>query len=234
MPSLWGLDFEIHILGDYSSVHSTYHQWSCFVCCHVPLFATPWTAALQAPLSMGFPRQEYWNGLPFPSPWNLPDPGIESESLVSSALASRFFTTVPLERRDNPYYRKCHCVPRLGWKCLQTRISILSNQRSSVISSQQSEEEKLTPETHPLVSNSLRYLETQNQLSMPRVGLSSREGKVGGTSSGQQIVIPVPIPHPYSPHPFFPSYSLSFGNSLQHVGRDSHSSSGGFKRDSFM
>jgi len=38
-------------------------------------FATPWTAAHQAPLSMGFPRQEYWSGLPFPSPRDLPDPG---------------------------------------------------------------------------------------------------------------------------------------------------------------
>ena len=43
----------------------------------VQLFATPWTAAYQAPLSMGFSRQEYWSGLPFPSPRDLPDPGIE-------------------------------------------------------------------------------------------------------------------------------------------------------------
>ena len=41
------------------------------------LFATPWTIAHQAPLSMGFSRQEYWSGLPFPSPGDLPDPGIE-------------------------------------------------------------------------------------------------------------------------------------------------------------
>ena len=40
-------------------------------------FATPWTVALQAPLSVGFPRQEYWSGLPFPSPRDLHDPGIE-------------------------------------------------------------------------------------------------------------------------------------------------------------
>ena len=40
-------------------------------------FSTPWTLALQAPLSMGFSRQEYWSGLPFPSPGDLPDPGIE-------------------------------------------------------------------------------------------------------------------------------------------------------------
>ena len=53
----------------------------------VRLLATPWTAAYQAPLSMGFPRQEYWSVLPFPSPGNLLDPGIEATSLVSPALA---------------------------------------------------------------------------------------------------------------------------------------------------
>ena len=46
----------------------------------VLLFATPWTVAYQAPPSMGFSRQEYWSGLPFPSPGDLPDPGIESGS----------------------------------------------------------------------------------------------------------------------------------------------------------
>ena len=44
---------------------------------HVQLFATLWTIAHQAPLSMGFPRQEYWSGLPFPSPGDLPHPGIK-------------------------------------------------------------------------------------------------------------------------------------------------------------
>ena len=52
----------------------------------------PWTIALQVPLSMGFPRQEYWSGLPFPSPGDLPRPGIEP---TSPALAVRFFTTEP-------------------------------------------------------------------------------------------------------------------------------------------
>ena len=47
---------------------------------HVQLIATPWTIACQAPLSMGFSRQEYWNGLPFPSPGDLPNPGMEPES----------------------------------------------------------------------------------------------------------------------------------------------------------
>ena len=47
---------------------------------HGQLFATPWTVVHQAPLSMGFSRQEYWSGLPFPSPGNLPDPGIKPRS----------------------------------------------------------------------------------------------------------------------------------------------------------
>ena len=51
---------------------------------------TPWTVAHQAPLSMGFPRQEYWSGLPFPSPEDLPNPGIKP---MSPALAGGFFTT---------------------------------------------------------------------------------------------------------------------------------------------
>ena len=54
---------------------------------------TPWTVARQAPLSMGFPRQEYWSGSPFPAPGDLPNPGIEPISLESLALAGRFFTT---------------------------------------------------------------------------------------------------------------------------------------------
>ena len=57
----------------------------------VQLFATPWTAASQAPLSMGFSRQEYWSGLPFPSPGDLPDSGIEpgSPALKVDALPSK-------------------------------------------------------------------------------------------------------------------------------------------------
>ena len=49
---------------------------------HVQLFASPWTVAYEAPLSMGFSRQESWSGLPFPSPGDLPNPGIEPRSPV--------------------------------------------------------------------------------------------------------------------------------------------------------
>ena len=64
--------------------------------CRVRLFVTPWTVALQAPLSMGFPRQDYWSGLPFPSPGDLPDPGIEPASSSSPALAGGFCTIAAL------------------------------------------------------------------------------------------------------------------------------------------
>ena len=59
---------------------------------HVWLFATPWTVACQAPLSMGFSRQEYWSRLPFPSPGNLSNPGIEPRS---SALQADTLTSEP-------------------------------------------------------------------------------------------------------------------------------------------
>ena len=60
---------------------------------HVRLFATPWTVAHQVPRFMGFSRHEYWSGLPFPSPGDLPDPGIEPGS---PALAEGFFIAEPL------------------------------------------------------------------------------------------------------------------------------------------
>ena len=56
-------------------------------------FVTPWTVALQSPLTMGFSRQEYWNGLPCAPPGDLPDLVIETESLMSLASVGRFFTT---------------------------------------------------------------------------------------------------------------------------------------------
>ena len=70
--------------------------WHACVLSHfscVWLFATPWTTALQPLLSMGFSRREYWSGSPCPPPENLPDPGLKPASLMSPALAGRFFTT---------------------------------------------------------------------------------------------------------------------------------------------
>ena len=79
---------------------------SCFS--HVRLFVTVWTIALQSPLSMGFPRQENFSGLPFPPSGNLPDPGIEP---VFPALAGVFFTTEtsgkpPFRYISKPYSEK--------------------------------------------------------------------------------------------------------------------------------
>ena len=61
----------------------------------VQLFMTPWTVAHQAPLFMGFLRQEYWSGLSITPPGELPNPGVKPTSLAPPALAGRFFTTVP-------------------------------------------------------------------------------------------------------------------------------------------
>ena len=68
---------------------------------YVQLFATPWTVTCQDLLSMEFSRQEYWRGLPFPTPGDLSDPGNEPESLVSPALTGGFLF--------------CHCAT---WKAL--------------------------------------------------------------------------------------------------------------------
>ena len=62
--------------------------------------------AHEATLSMGFPRQKYWRGLPFPSPGAFPDPGIESLSLASPALAGRFFTTCAIWEAHSPHGHK--------------------------------------------------------------------------------------------------------------------------------
>ena len=74
---------------------------SCFS--HVRLYATVWTIARQAPLSMGFSRQEYWSGLPCPPLGGLPNPGIKPMSLTSPALAGGFFTTSCTQEAQRPH-----------------------------------------------------------------------------------------------------------------------------------
>ena len=76
----------------------------------VRLFATPWTVAHQAPPSMGFSRQEYWSGLPFPSPGDLLDPGIEprSPALQADALTSE----PPGNPRDRTHIFYVFCIGR--------------------------------------------------------------------------------------------------------------------------
>ena len=73
----------------------------------VHLFATPWTVPRQAPPSMEFSRQKYWSGLQFPSPGDVPDPGIKP---VSPALAGRFFTTEPPGKPITPDLNKLNRI----------------------------------------------------------------------------------------------------------------------------
>ena len=79
--------------------HNEFISYWLVVCAqllsHVRLFAIPRTVACQVPLSMVFPRPEYWSGLPFPPPGDLPKPEIEHSFPESSALAGKFFTTEP-------------------------------------------------------------------------------------------------------------------------------------------
>ena len=86
MSTLW----ETLFIKPKDKVH-TACMLSCFS--HVLLFVTLWTVACQAPLSMEFPRQEYWSGLPHPPPGDPPSPEVKPTSSMSPAFASRFFIT---------------------------------------------------------------------------------------------------------------------------------------------
>ena len=107
------------------------HVVSCLS--HVLLFVTPCiTVAHQIPLSKGFSRQEYWNGLPCPSPGDLPDPGIEPMTLRSPALAGGFFTTSATweaprntywKNKNNFYFLKYHDGGALVAKSCVTLVS---------------------------------------------------------------------------------------------------------------
>ena len=77
-------------------------KYSMGVFSHVQLFENPWIVVHQAPLSMGFPSQEYWGGFPCPPPGDLPDPGIKPESSASSASAGGFGFFLPLSHQEDP------------------------------------------------------------------------------------------------------------------------------------
>ena len=102
IPSLFLFQNSSHLLRDYNQpitdltalVTATSPQ-SCFI--HVPLFATLWTVTCQTPLSMEFSRQEYSSGLPFPSPEDLPNPGVEAGSRALQA------DSLPSEPLGKPY-----------------------------------------------------------------------------------------------------------------------------------
>ena len=87
---------------------SMYCVLSHFSC--VWFFVTPWTLTCQAPLFMGFSKQEYWNGLLCPPPGDLPNPGMEPASLMSLALAGRFFTTIATWETLSVQVKACKTV----------------------------------------------------------------------------------------------------------------------------
>ena len=104
---------------------------------YVRLTVTPWTAARQAPLSLGFSRQEYWGGSLCPPPEDLPSPGIEPASLVSLALEGKFFTTSATWEAALYFYHVAYCTNPVGWKGINPLCSIVETeaQRSQVTSS---------------------------------------------------------------------------------------------------
>ena len=78
------------------------------------LFVTLWTIACKAPLSMGFPKKEYWSGLPFPSPGNLPNPGIEPTFSESPALVGEFLKFIYFQLKDNCFTVLCWFLPYIN------------------------------------------------------------------------------------------------------------------------
>ena len=92
------------------------------------LYATPWTVACQTSLSLGFSRQEYWSGLLCPPPGDLPDPGIEPISLMSAALACRFFTT----SANWEALTEVHWQKRARWCRIFSYANIWKSQQVSV------------------------------------------------------------------------------------------------------
>ena len=100
-------------------------KWTSYACMlshfsHGQLFANLWTVAHQAPLSTGFAQQEYCSGLSYPPPGHLPDSGIKPKSLISTALAGRFFTTSTTW--EAVYVCVCVCVCACVHVCLCVHV----------------------------------------------------------------------------------------------------------------
>ena len=109
------------------SGHYYYLSCMCVLRHHRP-FATSWTVAHQVPLSMGFFRQEYWSGLPFPPPGDLPDPGITASACVHcvSCIAGGFFPAEPLGKPHyHPYLQSPLLLAKDGY--LWTTVAICQN-----------------------------------------------------------------------------------------------------------
>ena len=115
-------------MGKQNAVHLCNGILSLFSCqIMFDSFATPGTVVCQALLSTGFPRQEYWSRLPFPSPGDLPNPGIEP---MSPAMAGRFFTAEPVGKPTMEYYSalKRSEAHAIGW--INLKIIILSEKQN--------------------------------------------------------------------------------------------------------
>ena len=116
-----------------ATVHGIAKSWTWLSNCCVQLFATLWTVAHQASLSMGFPRWEYWSGLSLPTPGYLPDSGMEPTSLVFPSLGGGFLTTMlpgkPLLMKiPKGIYLSQTIFPDLSWE-----TSILPNFQAAAL-----------------------------------------------------------------------------------------------------
>ena len=107
------------------------HAKSLQSCMQRRLCATLGTIAHQAPLSMGFSRQEYWSGLPWPPPGDLPNPGIELWSLTSSALVGRFFITSTTWEGPQIGITVCSLEHSITWKLQRSFIPLQDASSSS-------------------------------------------------------------------------------------------------------
>ena len=119
----WKEYFPINIKGKWFSINRFLQintllsrgQCVCVSLCHVRLCVTPWIGACQLPLSMGFSRQEYWSGLPLPSPGDLPSPGIKPRS--PALQADSLLSELP-ELSLDPFKTSCFQYKYIYWPLL--------------------------------------------------------------------------------------------------------------------
>ena len=144
----------LYIKSYYKSMvsNTVWYRYMCMLShfTHVQFFVTPCTVAYEAPLFMGFCRQEYRSGLPFSSPGDLPNPGIEPASLVSPALAGRFFAIVPPGKHWYRY-RDSH-IDQWNWtKCPKVELHIYGNLTSRDGTANHQRKERLSSKWYIIV-----------------------------------------------------------------------------------
>ena len=121
----------------------------------VQLLAALWTAILQAPLSMGFSRQEYCSGLPWPPPGDLPNPGIKPASFMSSCIGREFFTTRDTEAEPGSLWNGCVWAGPARWgagRCVGGASPLAGGAGGRSLRRRSSGGEDSTVRTHPLYS----------------------------------------------------------------------------------